>query len=554
MSYVPIASAMEQARRMLQGGRFDQAAFVYRQVVQQQPANYEAQLHLGVALAQMGQLDEAERALREASRLRPNDPTPFANLGNVYRQRERLGEAIEAFETALKFAPSTAALYQNLGSAYRDAGRLDDAVASFRRALELQPSFHRVHSNLVYLLYYHPAYTSEAVFAEHQTWGRLHADPLRPADVVHANPPVAERRLRIGYVSPDLRNHVIGRYFEPLLEHHDRDRFEVFCYSDVARPDDLTARLRAQASAWRETRTLGDEQLADLVRRDGIDILVDLTLHMSGSRLLAFARKPAPVQITYLAYPGTSGMGAMDYKLTDVFLDPPGMTEKYHSESLLRLPASYWCYTPPPECPDVGPAPVLARGGAVTFAALNSFTKINGEVLRLWSKVLNATPRSRLMVLLPGGEHGNDATRAMFRDCGIADDRVVLLERRARADFLRYFGEADVSLDPFPYNGHTTTLDSLWIGVPVVTLEGNSAVGRAGVSVLSNLGMPGCVARTPEQYVEIAIRLANDPARLTELRKTLRQRMAASPLVDGARLAKDVEALYRRAWGKWCEK
>jgi len=537
---------------MLQGGRFDQAAFVYRQVVQQQPANYEAQLHLGVALAQMGQLDEAERALGEAGRLRPNDPTPHANLGNVYRQRERLGEAIESFETALKLAPTAAALYQNLGSTYRDVGRLDDAVACFRRALELQPDFHRVRSNLIYLLYYHPAYSPEAVFAEHQTWGRLHADPLRPTNPAHANPPVAERRLRVGYVSPDLRNHVIGLYFEPLLEHHDRARFEVFCYADVARPDEVTARLRGHASAWRETRTLGDAQLADLVRRDGIDILVDLTLHMSGSRLLAFARKPAPVQITYLAYPGTSGMGAMDYKLTDVFLDPPGMTEKYHSESLLRLPASYWCYKPPLGCPEVGPPPAAARGGAVTFAVLNSFTKINGEVLRMWSRVLDATPRSRLMVLIPGGERGNDGARRMFRSCGIADDRVVLLERRARVDFLRYFGEADVSLDPFPYNGHTTTLDSLWMGVPVVTLEGRSAVGRAGVSVLANFGMPQCVARTPEQYVEIATRLASDPTRLTELRRTLRPRMAASPLVDGAKLAKDVEALYRVAWEKWC--
>ena len=552
MPMADIPDALRWAQDMLLAGRPAQAEFVCRQVVQQQPQNFEAQLHLGTALAQMGRLDEAESCLLKAARIRPDHAGVYINLGHVYRSRDLPAEAIRFYGQAIERAPSYAPTYQSLGSAYREVGKIDEATECFRRAVGLEPGAHRVHSNLVYLLYYHPRYSPEAVFAEHRQWARLHADPLLPTSLHYVNDRDPNRRLRVGYVSPDLRNHVIGMYVEPVIQNHNRQDIQIFCYSDAAgRSDELTARLRSRVDDWRDTRALTDEQLADAVRRDGIDILVDLTLHMAGNRLTVFARRPAPIQMTYLAYPGTSGMAAMDYKVTDVHLDPPGLTERYHSERLLRLPGSYWCYTPPPNCPEVNALPA-GDSGPVTFGALNSFAKVNPQVVAEWAKVLNATPGSRLLVLIAGGERGSTEARAMLQRGGIDGQRVEFLGRRPRAEFCRYFHRVDISLDPFPYNGHTTSLDSLWMGVPVVTLEGESAVGRAGVSILSNLGLPELIARGGDDYVSKAVALANDKPLLQSLRRSLRPRMAQSALTNGPRIAAESESLYRAAWREWC--
>ncbi|MEI8196353.1 MAG: hypothetical protein WCI73_10625, partial [Phycisphaerae bacterium] len=360
-----------------------------------------------------------------------------------------------------------------------------------------------------------------------------------------------------GYVSADFWAHASAFFLLPLLAHHDPRQVEVFCYARVPRPDATTRRLQQHVDQWRSTVGMSEEQIARQIRADGIDILVDLKLHTADNQLLVFARKPAPVQVMWLGYPGSTGLRTMDYRLSDPYLDPPspsGSDEKVYSEETIRLPESFWCYDPLEgrEVP-INVLPALGRGGEITFGSLNNFCKINAGVLRVWAQVLRAVPSSRLMLLAPEGGARQRTLELLGRE-GVAAARVTLVTRRPRREYLELYHEMDVGLDTFPCNGHTTSLDSLWMGVPVVTLVGETAMGRAGLCQAMNLQLPELVAHTPEQYVQIARALAQDRPRLAELRATLRARMEASPLLDGPRFARHVEAAYRQMWRKWCEK
>ena len=358
--------------------------------------------------------------------------------------------------------------------------------------------------------------------------------------------------LRIGYVSPDFREHCQSFFTIPLLSNHDREAFEIFCYPHVRRPDAITERIRGCAEVWRSILGMTDDQAARIIREDRIDILVDLTMHMAHGRPLIFARKPAPVQVAWLAYPGTTGLSAMDYRLTDPYLDPPGLNDQFYSETSIRLPDTFWCYDPLDAELAVNALPAQAHGH-ITFGCLNNFCKVNEQVLRLWAQVLKTVDRSRLMLLCPEGSHRQPLLDLLQRE-GISPDRIELLAFRPRPQYLELYHRIDVGLDTFPYNGHTTSLDSFWMGVPVVTLVGQTVVGRAGLSQLTNLGLTELIAQTPEQYIQIATDLAGDLPRLAELRRTLRARMQASPLMDAPRFARNVEAAYRQMWRNWCER
>jgi predicted O-linked N-acetylglucosamine transferase (SPINDLY family) len=356
--------------------------------------------------------------------------------------------------------------------------------------------------------------------------------------------------LRIGYVSADFRIHVASFFTAPLLSQHDHRQFEIFCYANVAHPDELTDRLRSCADGWRSIVALSDQQVADLVRSDQIDILVDLAMHTAGNRLLVFARKPAPVQVTWLAYPGTTGLSAIDYRLTDPYFDPPRLFDDCYSEESFRLPDTFWCYSPLAETPPVNALPAL-QNGSITFGCLNHFCKINDGVLALWAQVLQAVPQSRLLLLTPRGQ-ARERVLAKLAPAGIAASRLEFADRQPRREYLQQYQRIDLALDPFPCNGGTTTLDAFWMGVPTVTLVGKTVVGRAGWSQLCNLGLQELAAQTPEQYVARAAQLAGDLPRLQELRATLRQRMQQSPLMDAPRFARGVEQAYREMWRRWC--
>jgi predicted O-linked N-acetylglucosamine transferase (SPINDLY family) len=407
-----------------------------------------------------------------------------------------------------------------------------------------------VHGNLLSLLHFDPPADDRTILDEHERWVLRFASVAPHPVAGHVNDRNAGRRIRVGYVSPNFRAHVVAYSMIPILGHHDRDRFEVFCYSDNPTPDAITERVRSQSDVWRQTAGWDDAAFARLVRDDQIDVLVDLTLHMSNNRMLAFARKPAPVQITYVGYAATTGLPQMDYRLTDVYMDPVHAPSG-GPERLLRLPHCYWAYRPS----DAGQgaavgAPPLSANGYVTFGSLNNFRKVNGGVIDAWARVLAGVPGAQLLAVLPGGPE-NSHVLDEFERRGVSAGRVRLLPRQSQAEYFERYGEVDISLDPFHYNGGITGLDSLWMGVPFVTLAGNRAVGRAGASLLTNVGLPELITTTTDEYVARIISLATDHTRLAELRARLRDRLRSSPLMDEAGFTRDFERLLVSAWEHW---
>jgi protein O-GlcNAc transferase len=534
-----------------QVGRNDLAMEWIRQAIVLKPSNPAAHSNLGEACRAMGRLDEAIAAYREALRIDPDFLEAHNNMGIALRERGQIDEAVAAGRRALELQPDYFKAENNLGNALKDRGELDEAVAAFRRALEIHPNDASTHSNLVSTLHFLPGSGARSISEEHRRWNRQFSDPLKPFILPHANDGSPERRLRVGYVSPDFWEHVAGRYALPLLESHDRDQVEILCYSGVLRPDAMTERFRALAGGgWRNTVGVSDAGLAEMIREDGVDILVDLAMHTAGNRLPVFARKPAPVQVTWLAYPGSMGLDTIGYRLTDAHMDPPGEKPAWSAEEPVRLPNCWCCYHPVGDSPEVRALPAFSAHG-VTFGSLNNFAKVNEGVLALWARVLESVEGARLVMLCPEGS-ARERVRACFAERGIAAERVELTDILPRPEYLKFYQRIDIGLDPFPGNGMTTTCDALWMGVPVLTLPGEMPVSRAGLSLLSAVGLAEFAMNSEEDYVRKAAELAGDLPRLAELRATLRARMQASPLMDAPRFARNVEAAYRKMWRAWC--
>ena len=535
-------------------GRFDEAIAAYQKAISLNPAHAESHSNLGNALRDKGQLDEAMTAYRQAIALRPNYADAHTNFGVALKDKGLLDQAVAAFRRAIALNPSASEPHVNLGLALKDLGQLDESVAAYRRAIALKPGCAVIHSDLILTLHYHPGQNAGSIAEELRRFNLQRAQPLRKNVWKNSTDRNPDRPLRIGYVSPDFRDHPVGRNLLPLFRHHDRQRFEITGYAQVPLPDAMTRQFEQNADDWRMISGLSDEQVAGQIQSDQIDILVDLALHTGGNRLLVFARKPAPIQVTFGGYPGGTGLDAFDYRLTDPYLDPPGQHEDWYVEKSLRLPKSFWCYDPQAmEAPTepVNPLPAL-QNGFITFGCLNSFFKVNDAVLDLWAAVMRQTPTSRLALLCPAGT-ARQLTEEKFQHHQIAPERLEWIERSPRMNYLQTYRRIDLGLDSFPYNGHTTSLDSLWMGVPVVTLVGTTAVGRAGLSQLSNLGLTDLIATTPDQFIQIASGVANNVPRLSNLRQTLRQRMLNSPLCDADQFTRGIESAYRQMWRAWCE-
>jgi protein O-GlcNAc transferase len=537
----------------LQAGQLDVAADLMRRAIAVRPDYAEAHSNLGKALKGQGQLNDAIAAYRRAIALNPSLPAAHNNLGNALRDAGRLDEAIAAMRQAIVLAPNFPEAHFNLGNTLRDEGLLDEAIAELRQAIALKPDFADAHSNLVFALHYHAGFDAKTVAEEHFRWGRQHARPLSRFMQPHGNSRDPDRRLRIAYVSADFREHSVSFFLLPLFAQHDRGVNQIICYSDVRNEDAITNQLRACADEWHKTAGFTDERLADKIRQDQIDILIDLAGHTSRNRLRVFARKPAPVQVSYLGYPGTTGLAEIDYRLSDSLADPTGTTESLHAEKLWRLPVCNWCYGAPPNAP---PARSSRADAPVCFGTFNNFLKASPAVMEMWAAILKAAPSSRLIIKSGGLLEPSAGRRVIefFTSRGVQPDRLDL--RGVDPDFrshLDAYNQMDIALDTFPYHGTTTTCEALWMGVPVVTLAGPSHVSRVGVSLLSAVGLPELIAHTPQQYVQIAVALASDLPRLAELRRTLRDRMRASPLMDAPRFARDIEAAYRQLWHLWCK-
>jgi predicted O-linked N-acetylglucosamine transferase (SPINDLY family) len=514
------------------------------------PGHAGAYCNLGAALQMLGDFTQARACYDEALRLEPGLAAAHTNVGCLLKDQGRVAEAQASFERALELDPGSAEARSNLGNCYKDQGRLEEAIACYRAAIELQPGFLTPWGGMLLSMLYSPTHTQADQLAVARGFAERFEVPLAPLLRPHANGRDPERRLRVGYLSADLRRHPVARFMEPVLERHDRARFEINCYYNFHYEDEVTRRIRAQDLRWRPIAALDDAQVAEQIRDDGIDILVDLAGHTAHNRLLLMARKPAPVQMVYLGYLGTTGLHAIDYRITDAIADQAGADAAY-SEALLRLPGSMWCYRPGPEMPPVAPPP-STRTGHITFGSLCNVAKVNPGVIALWARVLAGLPSARLLMATISEGEPRARVLAEFARHGIGAGRVAFTDWLQEREFLRLYDAVDIVLDVFPCNGATTTCEALWQGVPVVNLLGGSFAGRAGASLLGNAGLGDFVAATPEAYVALALRLAGDPAQLRQLRGSLRGRLAASPVMDEAGFTRGLEAGYREAWRRWC--
>ena len=532
----------------LQTGNVESAFELVQRAVALRPDAAACRNNLGQVLERLGREDEAAACYEAAIELDPTYAEPHNNLGVLRARRDALADAEAHYAKAIELDPKYAEPYTNRGNLLKDRGELDAAIGCYRRAIEIRPDLSQLHSNLLLTLHYHPDHSPADLLREHRAWSERHARPLAAARRPHDNGREPDRRLRVGYVSPDFREHPVARFVLPLFREHDRRELEVLAYSDATAPDSVTNLVRKHVDRWRDVATLSDEQLANAVRADGVDILVDLAAHSAHNRLLTFARKPAPVQITYLAYCSTTGVDAIDYRITDRFLDPPGASAHY-TEASIELPHCYWCYAAPP----LGRPAAERRSGPPTFGCLNNYAKVTDFTLALWARLLRRVPEAQLLLYARTAAHRDRVHRAL-REAGVDEARAIFVGRQSLSLYLETYRDIDVALDPHPYGGGTTTCDTLWMGVPVVSLAGRTAVSRAGSTLLSNVGLEQLVTRSAEEYVERAAELIRDQGRLAELRRQLRDRLESSPVMNAAQFARDFEAALRSAWRAWCER
>lgn len=539
--------------------KFREAETALRQAVTLNAGNAVAWSGLSAALGGLRQYDEAEAAGRKALAIDPRLPEAHLNLGNALHSLGEMGDAEAAFRTAIDLNLDYAIAYNSLGKLLADVMALEEALDCFRRALEIDPTYRDAASNYLLYLLYDCTQSEESLYEAHlnnartlwpydKTRGGEGAFPDHDFDLV--------RRLRVGYVSADFRTHSCAYFLAPLFDGHDRTAVELFAYSNVIAPDGRTKSFQSSADCWRDISQLDDTAAAALIRNDRIDILVELSGHTRGNRLGVFARRPAPLQVSWLGYPATAGMVQIDCRLTDDHADPIGPADEFHCEELIRLPDGFHCYAPAPDAPEVSEPPV-ARTGQITFGSFNNFLKLSPACLDAWADILQAVPSSRL--LLKSGalnfEKPRGRLHARFADRGIDPGRVQLHGWIPRDEQpLSLYGEVDIGLDTFPYNGTTTSFEALWMGVPLLTLVGERHAARVGSSILTHLGYGELVAHSVPDYVDRAVMLANDQARIAEYRRKLRPDLAKSAFCDGNRFASAVEKAYRDVWMEMCRK
>jgi protein O-GlcNAc transferase len=534
----------------------DRALPYFRRAAELDPGNPAVHVNLGSVLFDLNQR-ESEAVLERAIALDPGNVLAHVNLSAVHNRLGLLARSVQTVRRALEVSPDQVEAHANLAAVYREQGEVESSLEHYRRALDLRPDSPVIFSAFLLARQADPTAAPADLLADHRAWASRFAAPLDPGPVGGFAPPDRDpdRRLRIGYVSADFRNHSVASFIEPILEAHDSDSVEVHCYSSTT-PDPVTVRIQSHVrpDSWHDVRTLTDEALARRIAEDRIDVLVDLSGHTDGNRLLCFARRPAPVQVTYCGYPGTTGLPAIGWRLSDAIADPESVTDQHTIEKLWRLPHGFLCFRPNSESPVPGPPPARARG-FVTFGSFNNLSKIGGDVLDLWAEILRAAPDSRLLLKARAlsDQEPRDRLALAFSRRGIPPGRVEFAEYTATSlGHIGVYGQVDIALDPFPYNGTTTTCEALWMGVPVVTLLGSSHAGRVGASLLTRIGRPDLVAATGAECIQTAKRLAGDLDALGALRSDLRVMMCSSPLMNAGLITRDIEAAYREMWRRFC--
>jgi predicted O-linked N-acetylglucosamine transferase (SPINDLY family) len=532
-------------------GKPSEAEHFYQCALQNRPDFPEALCNLGMALFAQNKIEESIEPNQKALQLKPDFDIAYQNIGQSLKLLERFTEALEYLQKSVELNPKLSQSYHQIGQIYQLQGRASEAINYYRQLVALDPD---TQIGLCWIMHYVSECSPQEHFEQLKHCGRMQSQNA-PLTTLHLNDHHPTRRLRVGYLSPDLHAHSVTSFFEPLLTAHNQEAVETFCYAEEFDPDHVTARLQGIANHWRSTCGLSDEALNLMIRDDQIDILVDLAGYTTNSRIRVMAYKPAPVQVTYLGYPNTTGMTQIDYRMVDAWTDPPHQPS-FCTETLVRLENGFLCYMPPTDTPENGPPPALEYD-FVTFGSFNILAKLSIPAARLWAKILGAVPNSRLFLKSPAFvlPSTKEYWKAFFEKEGIHPSRLELLGWcKDRATHLSLYNRVDIALDPFPYNGTTTTCEALWMGVPVITLAGNSHVSRVGVSLLSTLQLENLIAHSEQEYLDIAVQLAQDRERITLFRETIRHWMSASPLCDSEAFAYKVEAAYRQMWRNWCEK
>ncbi|QEL19757.1 O-linked N-acetylglucosamine transferase, SPINDLY family protein [Limnoglobus roseus] len=530
---------------LLRIGQFNDGIEQFRKYVSLRPDDPRGYNNLGLAIANAGRPQEAVPLLQKAIGLNPNYPDAYNTLALAYEALGRKDEAAQNYREAVRLNPKFADAWSNLGTNLTEQGRADEAIAALRTSLEIRPHTQAIDSNLLLTLNYSSHVSPEDVAAAHRKYGETYA-PTAPLSPVPSDPD-PDRRLRIGYLSGDFRQHTVAGFIELLLTNHDREKFHVSAYAHVPRPDDVTAKLQKFADRWRFVNGQTDEQAAATIQADKIDILIDLSGHTAGNRLSILAARPAPIQATLFGYPNSTGLKAVDYRITDEVSDPPGMTESLYNERLLRLAGLAWAYQPPADAPPVGPLPSLTSE-TFTFGCLNNAAKYSDACIDAWAKLVAAVPNAKLVLLAGQSEGGAERLVEKFTAAGLTKDQLQLLMRLPRRDYFEAYSRFDLALDPFPYNGGVTTCDALWMGVPVLTVAGGSYVSRQGASILTHVGSTEFIAESPEQLAEVAKIWASNRDMLADIRAALRPQVAKSVVADGKAYVRNLEAGLRQAW------
>lgn len=536
-------------------GRFTEALACYLKGQQADPSLAELHVNMGNTYKDMNKPEEAVACYAKAIQVQPNSPDPYNNIGYILQRQGKLSAAVPYLMNALELQPNLAEVHHNLGNGFKDMGQFDRAIAHYRKALALKPRFPSAHANILFAMNYDENAEQATMYAEALQWWEQQAAHLAN-QFTHHNSPQPARKIRLGYVSPDFCLHSVSFFFLPLLQAHDTSNFEIFCYSDVKMPDEMTTKLQTLADHWRSIAGMPDEAVARQIHSDGIDILVDLAGHTAENRLLVFARKPAPVQVSWLGYPNTTGVRTIDYRITDAIADPEGSADALYTEKLVRLAHCFLCYSPPDTTPPISTLPATTNR-RITFGSFNNITKTTEQVVEIWSAILGQVPDSRLVLksTIFADPDCKNRYLGMFAKHGVPPERIDLKERTASTeDHLNLYNEIDIALDPFPYNGTTTTCEALWMGAPVIALRGNRHSARVSASILTHCQLTHLLAETREEYVTKAVALAQDLEALTKFRQNARNLMQGATLCNPKIFARDMESALRTMWTAWCNK
>jgi predicted O-linked N-acetylglucosamine transferase (SPINDLY family) len=515
------------------------------------PERTDIYLALALICRQIHLFDKAKTWLEKILQHKPH-PLIYNELARIYLLSGNSTKAVQYQKIAIKQAPHIAELWADLARILITAGQTNQAIELFKKAIELAPDNTIIHSNLLLYLHCDPNLDPKNIFAEHKAWAKIHTKNIKAATEFN-NDRSPSRPLRIGYISPDFRVHPVAFFFEPLLSAHDKTNFKFFGYSNVAYPDHITERIKQKFDHFRNIRGLTDDAVFELIQNDSLDILVELAGHTSDSPLLVMARKPAPIQVTYLGSPDTTGLKTIDYRFTDLEADPE-TSQQFYTEKLVHLPKGFLSYLPRDDAPEISALPAL-RNKFITFASFNNISKVNSRTFELWAKVMHAVPNSKLLLKFPitcdAGIRDNFFRQ--FEALKIPPDRLAIYGWRPIDQHLKLYSQVDIILDTFPWNGYTTTCEALWMGVPVITLSGSSHHSRAGRSILNSLELDIFAASNESEYIKKASTLASNLESLAAIRASMRQRFAQSPLGDPKQLARSIETAYRNMWLRWLD-